>query len=157
VAWQSRPNSRHLWIFMFSLHPQLDADTFHVGELPLSKLLLMNQSDVPWAILVPRRNDILEWHHLNVEDQQQLHAESMALSAILMNLFKGDKLNTGALGNLVPQLHLHHIVRFKHDEAWPRPIWGNITANSYSKLHKKEVVANLASALADTAIDFSLC
>jgi len=132
---------------MFSLHPQLDADTFTIGDLPLSRVLLMNSSELPWLILVPRREGVREWHRLSLQDQQQLHHESMGISSLLMSTFNGDKLNTGALGNLVPQLHLHHIVRFKHDSVWPQPVWGNIKTLAFSDVEKAEIINKLQDAL----------
>lgn len=125
---------------MFELHPQLNADTFTVGYFELSQILLMNNASLPWLILVPQRANIREWHDLSKADQLQLHTESMLISELLMQEFNGDKLNTGALGNLVPQLHLHHVIRFKNDAAWPAPVWGNLAANPYtSELSKKRV------------------
>ena len=118
---------------MFSLHPQLASDTYEIGDLSLSKVLLMDNAHLPWLILVPRRQDIREWHELNAADQLQLHRESLELGAALMHEFNGDKLNTGALGNLVPQLHLHHLVRFESDPVWPAPVWGNLAPKPYSE------------------------
>lgn len=118
---------------MFKLHSQLNADTITLGSLKLSQVLLMNNASLPWVILVPRKENVSEWHALSKEDQLQLHHESMLISELLMQEFKGDKMNIGALGNLVPQLHVHHIVRYKNDPAWPQPVWGNLQSNSYSK------------------------
>ena len=117
---------------MFELHPQLNADTINIGYFELSQVLLMNNASLPWLILVPQKNNISEWHHLNKGEQLQLHNESMLTSGLLMQEFNGDKLNTGALGNLVPQLHLHHVVRFKNDPAWPAPVWGNLASKPYT-------------------------
>lgn len=142
---------------MFSLHPQLDADTIAIGDLPLSRVLLMNSAELPWLILVPRREDVSEWHRLTPQDQQQLHAESMSLGRALMDLFAGDKLNTGALGNLVPQLHVHHIVRYKHDSVWPQPVWGNIDVQPYSETKREGVIIKLQDKLAQQLDGFSKC
>ena len=98
---------------MFSLHPQLHSDTFSIGDLSLSRILLMNCEEIPWLILVPRRTNISEWHSLSPTDQSRLHEECIQVGSIVMDLFNGDKLNTAALGNLVPQLHVHQIVRFR--------------------------------------------
>lgn len=117
----------------FTLHPRLNADCFVAGDWPLSRLLLMNDSQYPWYILVPRRNDIREIHELDAADQTQLFRESMILSRALVLAYRGDKLNTAALGNLVPQLHLHHIVRFTGDPAWPAPVWGRHPPKPYSE------------------------
>ena len=116
---------------MFTLHPQLEKDGIVIREFPLSRLLLLNDSRYPWFVLVPRREAITEIYQLGEADQQQLLRESSQLGEFLMQEFNGDKLNIGALGNLVPQLHLHHIVRFKDDEAWPGPVWGVGCATPY--------------------------
>src|SRR3546814_5314269 len=90
----------------FTLHPQLAADTFPVGDWPLSRVLLMNDAQFPWLILVPRREALREIYELSLSDQQLLLRESSTLGLALMDMFVGDKLNIGALGNMVPQLHL---------------------------------------------------
>lgn len=109
----------------FSLHPRLAADTLALGELPLCRVLLMNDSRFPWLILVPRRADITELHQLTVADQHQLLAESSLAARALLELGSGSKINLGALGNLVPQLHWHLIARSPDDPCWPGPVWGN--------------------------------
>lgn len=110
----------------FTLHPQLAADCGLIGQTQLCDLLLFNHRHIPWFILVPQRANVSEIYQLSTMDQQQLARESSLLGQQIMEFFNGDKLNIGALGNLVPQLHLHHIVRFKNDAAWPQPVWGNI-------------------------------
>lgn len=116
----------------FELHPRLAADCLVVGDLPLSRLLLMNDRQYPWCILVPRRAGAREIYLLPEADQQQLWRESAQLSAAIMELFGGAKLNIGALGNMVPQLHVHHIVRHAGDAAWPGPVWGKHPAQPYT-------------------------
>lgn len=108
----------------FMLHPALQADTWAVGDLPLCRVLLMNNRDYPWLILVPRRTGMRELHELTVEDQQQLLAESARVAALMQRFFRPDKLNVAALGNVVPQLHWHVVARFGTDPAWPGPVWG---------------------------------
>lgn len=108
----------------FSLHPQLAKDTILLGDLPLSHVLLINE-DLPWIILVPRVENLTEIHHLPREQQIQLMDESCAVATMMEKVFKPKKMNIGALGNMVPQLHLHHIARFEDDIAWPGPVWGN--------------------------------
>jgi diadenosine tetraphosphate (Ap4A) HIT family hydrolase len=108
----------------FVLHPRLAADAVPAGDLPLCRVLVMNDRRFPWAILVPRRPDIREIHELQSADRQQLLEESCWLGKWMMQTFPGDKLNVAALGNLVPQLHLHHVVRRVDDVCWPGPIWG---------------------------------
>ncbi|MBW2503639.1 MAG: HIT domain-containing protein [Deltaproteobacteria bacterium] len=116
---------------MFALHPQLAADTFCLGNFPLSQALLMDDASYPWLILVPRRDGLREIFDLNPEDQQQLLWESCHLAEVLCRHFQADKMNIAALGNMVPQLHIHHIVRYRSDAAWPKPVWGVQTAVSY--------------------------
>jgi diadenosine tetraphosphate (Ap4A) HIT family hydrolase len=108
----------------FNLHQRLAADTLSLGRSRLCELRLMNDSAWPWAILVPMRAGIREIYQLDEADQQRLLWESSELSRSMMALFVGDKMNVAALGNMVPQLHLHHIVRFEGDPAWPAPVWG---------------------------------
>lgn len=108
----------------FALHPQLSADTFQIGDWPLCRLLRMNDRTYPWLILVPKVADIREIIDLAEEDQQRLMTEIARAGRALRDLSAADKLNVAALGNAVPQLHVHIIARFKADPAWPRPIWG---------------------------------
>jgi diadenosine tetraphosphate (Ap4A) HIT family hydrolase len=114
------------------LHPQLEKDCFVVGQFPLCALLLMNDINYPWFILVPQREGITEIHQLSEADQQQLMRESSQLAACIEKEFKADKINIAALGNVVPQLHIHHIARYKSDPAWPAPVWGKLPATSYA-------------------------
>lgn len=109
---------------MFDLDQRLRRDTIVLGNFPLSLLLLMNDRTYPWLILVPRRPAIREIFELAPHDQQQLLCESSHLAETLATLFRPDKLNIAALGNVVPQLHLHHVVRYRNDPAWPAPVWG---------------------------------
>jgi len=117
---------------MAEIHPQLRKDCLILGRLPMSHLLLMNDNQYPWLILVPDRDAITEIYHLSTPDQQQLWQESASLSALLMKQFKGDKLNVAAIGNIVSQLHLHHVVRYRNDATWPAPVWGKLPAIAYS-------------------------
>lgn len=109
---------------MFDLHPILDADTIKIGDFKLSKLLMIKDQQYPWFLLVPKQNDLLDICDLSEEDQRQFWLESDKLSKEIKRLFSPDKLNLGAIGNMVPQLHVHHIARFKDDVAWPAPVWG---------------------------------
>lgn len=117
---------------MFELHPRLVADTQPLGDLPLCRVLLAKDSQYPWLILVPRVANLREIHHLAPEQQQQLMQESCAVATLLEQALNPDKINVAALGNLVPQLHLHHVARFSTDPAWPGPIWGARPAVPYS-------------------------
>lgn len=108
----------------FVLHPQLSADTFVLGDWPLCRVLRMNDQAFPWLILVPRVPDIREIIDLAESEQQRLMGEIARASRGLKAQLNPDKLNVAALGNAVPQLHVHIIARYKTDPAWPRPIWG---------------------------------
>ncbi len=134
------------------LHPQLEQDCFIVGQFPLSALLLLNDSQYPWFILVPQREDVSEIHQLSASDQQQLMRESSLLAACIEKEFKADKINIAALGNMVPQLHIHHIVRYKNDPAWPAPVWGKATAVPYSGHLAASLCTNMYRLLADSGI-----
>ena len=136
------------------LHPQLAKDTILLGKFDLCLLLLMDDESYPWFILVPDRKNITEIFQLSREDQITLMEESSFLSSKLAELFNADKLNIAALGNVVPQLHIHHIVRYKNDPAWPGPVWGvqPPARYSYSTLGeiKKKVSKMLAGKLSAT-------
>ena len=116
----------------FSLAPELQRDCIELADWPLCKVLLMNDSQYPWFILVPRVADVKEIIDLSEELQITLLQESGKLSKLLQQVFSPDKLNIAALGNMVPQLHVHHIARFTTDPAWPAPIWGKLPAVPYS-------------------------
>ncbi len=133
----------------FQLHPRLAADCVLVGELPLCKLLLMNESRYPWCILVPRRASVTEIYRLDASDRRQLLDESCLLAETMQRLFQPDKLNIAAIGNLVPQLHLHHVARYQTDAAWPAPVWGKFTPETYSKEALQQRLTELRLALSD--------
>ncbi len=117
----------------FQLHPRLQQDCFLVGHLALSRLLMMNDSQYPWFILVPQRSGISEIYQLNAADRQQLQTESCLLAESMVTLYRPDKLNVANIGNLVPQLHIHHVARYKTDIAWPAPVWGKFPVCAYSE------------------------
>lgn len=127
----------------FELDEQLARDCFPVGDFPLCKLLLMNDQNHPWFILVPRRENVREIYEMSELDQIALWRESGLLSKALMLAFQGDKLNIAALGNQVPQLHLHHIVRRHNDPNWPFPPWGRLPAQRYSPIERNECLDKL--------------
>ncbi|QSP93631.1 HIT family protein [Marinobacter salinisoli] len=108
----------------YVLHKRLSADTIDLGRSQLCDIRLMNDRTWPWIILVPAVAGIREIYELSETQQKRLLWESSALSRGMMDLFSGDKMNVAALGNMVPQLHLHHIVRHEGDPAWPGPVWG---------------------------------
>lgn len=136
---------------MFQLHERLAADTHKLGESRLCNVLLMNDNTWPWVILVPRVSGIREIYELPIEQQQRLLFESSALSEGMMELFSGDKMNVAALGNMVPQLHLHHIVRYQGDPAWPGPVWGKQPPVPYADDQLVNVKAKLQSLLKQLA------
>ena len=131
----------------FSLAPQLEADTVPVGDLPLSRVLLMNDANYPWLILVPRLPGITEIIDLEANVQTQLLSEIARVSAALKSLTGCDKLNVAALGNVVPQLHVHVIARFKTDAAWPKPVWGVVPAKPYEHAARERLTGDLRRAL----------
>lgn len=131
----------------FTLHPQLAADTLVVGNLNLCQVLLMNESRYPWFILVPQRAKISEIYQLTNTERAQVWEESDLLSRQLMQLFQADKLNIAALGNLVPQLHIHHIARFKTDAAWPAPVWGKFKPDAYTPAAAEQLIQTMRQAL----------
>ena len=113
------------------LHPQLADDTHPVASWPLCELRLMDDANHPWLILVPRVVDAVELVDLSVAQQAELMREIGVASRMLQGEFKPYKLNVAALGNLVPQLHVHVIARYQEDIAWPRPVWGMAAAQPY--------------------------
>jgi diadenosine tetraphosphate (Ap4A) HIT family hydrolase len=117
---------------MFSLDARLQADTTFLGRLPLCQMLLMNDSRYPWVILVPARQDAREYYHLSEADQMQMMKESVWVAEKLADQYSAKSMNVAALGNVVAQLHVHHVVRKADDPAWPGPVWGHSPAVPYS-------------------------
>lgn len=110
----------------WSLHPQLVRDTIELGDLALSRVLVIKDANYPWLLLVPRRPGIVEIIDLDEIEQAQLMVEIARVSRALKSVTQCDKLNVAALGNAVPQLHVHVIARRKTDKAWPKPVWGAV-------------------------------
>ncbi len=133
----------------FELHPDLQRDGIEIGCLSLCRILLINDSQYPWFVLVPERWGVRDTIDLNPADYQQLWEESRIFSLAIMNAFNGDKLNVAALGNMTPQLHIHHIVRYHDDPAWPGPIWGRHPMTPYSEIAIAETKKKLLKALAE--------
>lgn len=131
----------------FDLHPQLAADCVVVGDLPLCRLLLMDDASYPWCILVPRRAGICELHELAAADRAALLDEVTQVSVAMQRQFAADKMNVAALGNVVPQLHVHVIARHAGDPAWPRPVWGAVPRVPYADAAREEVVVRLRGEL----------
>ncbi|MFZ5444223.1 MAG: alpha/beta hydrolase [Myxococcota bacterium] len=129
----------------FTLDARLAADTHLIGESPLSLLLLMDDARYPWCILVPKRSGVSEAFELPPEDQGGLAAESALLASAMTQAFTADKLNVGALGNVVRQLHVHHVVRMLGDPAWPGPVWGHSPRVPRAVMDRRLVVDRLFS------------
>jgi|TARA_B110000114_G_C14744028_1_gene258272 diadenosine tetraphosphate (Ap4A) HIT family hydrolase len=138
---------------MFQLHERLMTDTLLVGEFPLCLLLLSRDANYPWTILVPKRADIKEIYQLNSADRHQLLHESCVLAEAMQGLFSPDKLNIATIGNMVPQLHMHHVARTKTDAAWPGPVWGAVTAIDYSEETLASIQVSLQTRLADELLN----
>ena len=132
---------------MFELDDRLAADTVPIGDLALCRVLLMNDVRYPWLILVPAKPDLTELGDLTRDDRILLSDEIDAVSAILNDLYNPLKLNVGALGNIVRQLHIHHIVRFEGDASFPKPVWGVGEAVPYDADALNETVSGLQIAL----------
>jgi diadenosine tetraphosphate (Ap4A) HIT family hydrolase len=126
---------------VWSLHPQLDRDTEAVGDLALSRLLVSNDANYPWLLLVPRRPGAREIIDLDAADQRQLMTEITAVSQALKAITACDKLNVAAIGNMVPQLHVHIVARRYGDPAWPKPVWGALPARAWDTAARERLVA----------------
>lgn len=133
---------------MFELHPRLAEDSSYLGDLPLCAVLLAKDANYPWFILVPRVPGITEIYQLDEAQREALMGESCAFAQRLQRAFAADKLNVAALGNMVPQLHLHHIARYQSDAAWPGPVWGAVPARAYPADERRAVIEKMSAALA---------
>ncbi len=131
----------------WSLDPRLAGDTVAAGDLPLCRALVMNDANYPWLILVPRRPDMVEIIDLAASDQAALMLEIDQAARALKGLTACDKLNIAALGNSVPQLHVHVIARFKADAAGARPVWGAAPTKPYEAAALAAFVARVRDAL----------
>ncbi|MFJ2331276.1 HIT family protein [Pseudomonas helleri] len=132
---------------MFILDTRLQEDTWLIGDFPLCRLLLSNDSNYPWFILVPRREGISELFQLDDADQPLMWAETTALAGALKELFTADKMNVATLGNVVSQLHMHVIARYTSDAAWPGPVWGKHPAKPYSEADVRVIRDKLKAVL----------
>jgi diadenosine tetraphosphate (Ap4A) HIT family hydrolase len=132
----------------FTLDPRLEADTLPVGDLPLSSVLLMDDARYPWLILVPRRAGVSEITDLAEADGQVLMGEIRLATRVMLELSQPDKVNVGALGNVVPQLHVHIVGRFLSDPAWPGPVWGHGARTPYPAHAAAALVERAASLFA---------
>ena len=131
----------------FALAPRLERDTLFAGDLILSRVLVMNDQRFPWAILVPRREGLTEILDLAATERAILMEEIASLAQALRDLAEPEKLNVAALGNIVAQLHVHVVARYRHDPAWPGPVFGAGTAIPYEAEAGRAFVARLAQKL----------
>ncbi len=129
------------------LHPQLADDTHPLAQFALCELRLMDDANYPWLVLVPRVADAVELIDLDAAQRHALTDEIDRASRALSELFRPHKLNVAALGNLVPQLHVHVIARYEHDHAWPRPVWGMAAALPYTEEALIQRIGQLQDAL----------
>ncbi len=130
------------------LNDQLKQDSFSIVDLPLSNLRLLNDARYPWLLLIPRVPDVSEIYNLDEQAQLLLTREIAQSSEILTDLFMPTKINVAALGNIVPQLHIHVIARFDSDHTWPNPVWGVGDAIPYKENDLKERLDKLKRAFA---------
>jgi diadenosine tetraphosphate (Ap4A) HIT family hydrolase len=130
------------------LHPQLAAETFAVGDLTLSRVLLMNDTNYPWLVLVPRQAGAVEIIDLDDTEQAQLMREIALTAGVLKDVTVCDKLNIAAIGNVVAQLHVHIVVRRRGDAAWPRPVWGTVPARAYEAAERERFIAAIRAEIA---------
>ena len=140
----------------FELDSRLANDCIVLGDFSLSRLLLMNDANYPWFILVPRRAGATEIYHLSQEDQHQLIDESSELAEIMADSFSARKMNIANLGNMVAQLHVHHVARDEGDPAWPGPVWGKRPAVPYSAEQVTEIRKRVESMLSGS-LSFVVC
>lgn len=140
---------------MFTFDPRLVNDCEVLGRFELCHVLLMRDANYPWCILVPDRVDKTEIFELSIEDQNQLQYESTTLLNYLKDEFNADKMNVAALGNVVSQLHVHHIVRYTNDIAWPAPVWGAHPAKDYTDKELKLLINKLHHGFESLGLGFS--
>ena len=133
----------------FSLHPNLQRDAIILGEFELCLVMLINDMTYPWFVLVPQRDGIRDAIDLSKDDYLALCNESRTFGAAIMQIFEGEKLNVAAIGNITPQLHVHHIVRYSSDPAWPAPVWGHQPMRAYTdaELQNRRLAINDAGIL----------
>lgn len=141
---------------MISFDPRLLNDCEVIGKFKLCHVLLMRDANYTWCVLVPDREGVTEVFELNEEDQKQLNLESNTLLEYLKKEFNADKMNVAALGNVVSQLHIHHIVRYKSDKAWPAPVWGAFPAKTYSNDELEKRISSLVKGFAILNIGFTV-
>ncbi len=131
----------------WDLHPDLVRDTVEVTRLPLCRVGLMNDSTYPWLVLSPMLPGLRDFHDVPASHHTVLMDEIGRASRALQNVYKPDKINVAALGNVTPQLHIHVIARSASDPAWAKPIWGIVPAKPYAAEALGQTIAKIARAL----------
>ena len=139
---------------MFIFDPRLLNDCEILGQFKLCHVLLMRDANYPWFVLVPGRDNKIEVFDLAKEDQELLQIESNTLLTYLKKEFNADKMNVAALGNVVSQLHIHHIVRYKNDIAWPKPVWGAFPAKTYADEELNVLIEKLCDGFSNLNLGF---
>lgn len=128
------------------LDPRLEADTTFIADWPVNRVLLMNDANYPWLILVPRLEGLRDFHDVPVADAAAFHDEINRAARALKEITGAAKMNTAALGNMVPQLHVHVIARFESDAAWPDPVWGKHPAVPYGDGEAETLIGRFLAA-----------
>jgi len=136
----------------WELDPLLARDTVAIGDMPLSRALLIKDATYPWLLLVPRRHEAIEIADLDTIEQAQLMSEIAHAGRTLKALTSCDKINVAALGNVVAQLHVHVIARSRSDAAWPKPVWNAVPPRDYDKAALDELLATLRQRLTLTPL-----
>lgn len=137
----------------FKLDSRLEKDSFFICDLALSQLRLINDEQFVWLVLIPRVNEVKEIIDLSEKQQEQLCRESACVSSALRSGFSPDKLNVAAIGNIVEQLHVHHICRFINDVAWPAPVWGRQEMIAYSTSARETLLKQLNNLIKKYRVD----
>jgi len=131
------------------LDERLKKDCVLLAQSPLNYLLLNKDANYPWVILVPKKENISELFELSEEDQAQLNLEINQIALRMKSAFQADKMNVAAIGNVVNQLHVHVVARFKMDAVWPKPIWGALQARAYDEKQLNSTVELILNAISD--------
>jgi diadenosine tetraphosphate (Ap4A) HIT family hydrolase len=132
----------------WTLDPQIERDTAAAGDLPLCRVLVMRDANYPWLLLVPRRRHMIELADLDTVEQAELMSEIAEASRALKAITGCHKLNVAAIGNVVPQLHVHIVARRRDDPAWPKPVWGAVPPLAYEDAALAELIGALRRRLA---------
>ena len=113
--------------------PEIERGSIFIKDMKLSQLRLLKDGDLDWFLLIPRKENMIDWSDLTLEDQSILCSEITEVSNLLKAAVAPDKINVGSLGNMVPQLHIHIIARYKNDRAWPAAIWGTQSIKDFDQ------------------------